>query len=70
MPERDTEPEEIGAVTADCGCEVYKNEYFYEWDGKTYCPDCMKDLINELPLNELVELAGGYATLNNGGADY
>lgn len=70
MSEISIEPVEVGTIIADCGCEVYIHEYLFEWDGKTYCPDCMKDLINELPLNELVELAGGYATLNNGGADY
>jgi len=71
MYKQDTpaEPRE-SYVVADCGHEVYLYEYLYQWDGKTYCPDCMRDEINDLPLNELLELMGGYATENTGGEKY
>ena len=49
------------SVIAGCGCDVYQNEYLFMWDGKTLCPDCMRDILADLPLNELVKLAGGCA---------
>lgn len=50
------EPQEDFYLVADCGCEVYEGEKIYEWDGKRLCPDCFRDLINDLPLEELAIL--------------
>lgn len=55
------EPPEPSCVVADCGHEAYENEYLYTWENNTYCPDCMEDVIKQLPLWELVELLGGDA---------
>lgn len=43
-------------VFADCGHNVYEGENLYEVEGKWICPDCFKDMVNELTLPEWAEL--------------
>jgi hypothetical protein len=46
-------------IYADCGHEVYEGEYVYTSEtGATLCPDCMRDVLAELPLYEQAENAG------------
>lgn len=56
-PEPRVEPPEDEYYTASgCGHEIYEGEYAYEYEGKVYCPDCLRDKIMELDTDELAYL--------------
>lgn len=56
-PEPRIEPPEDEYYTASgCGHEIYEGEYAYEYEGKVYCPDCLRDKIMELDTDELAYL--------------
>lgn len=58
-PEPRVEPPEDEYYTASgCGHEIYEGEYAYEYEGKIYCPDCLRDKIMELDTDELAMLLG------------
>lgn len=58
-PEPRLEPPEDEYYTASgCGHEIYEGEYAYEYEGKVYCPDCLRDKIMELDTDELAYLLG------------
>lgn len=58
-PEPRVEPPEDEYYTASgCGHEIYEGEYAYEYEGKVYCPDCLRDKIMELDTDELAMLLG------------
>ena len=57
-PELPVDPPEEKYITADCGCEVYDGENIYTWECKRLCPDCMKQKIAEMRLEELAALLG------------
>lgn len=58
-PEPRTEPPEDEYYTASgCGHEIYEGEFAYEYEGKIYCPDCLRDKIMELDTDELAYLLG------------
>lgn len=50
------DPPEDYYVTADCGHEVFEGENMYVFDGKTYCPDCLRDIVNDLTTEEIAAL--------------
>ena len=50
------DPQEGKYFEADCGHEVYEGESAYVWDGKTLCPDCFRDKINEMSNEELADV--------------
>ena len=54
------DPQTADYFIADCGCEIYEGNTFYEFNGKTYCIDCLYDELMELPKEELVRLAGAW----------
>ena len=29
------------------GCDIYEDEYFYDFDGDVVCADCMEDYVKE-----------------------
>ena len=29
------------------GCDIYEDDYFYDFDGDIVCSDCMEDYVNE-----------------------
>ena len=43
-PEPRLTPPEPRFVLAECGCEVFEGETMYWAGGRTYCPDCAKEL--------------------------
>lgn len=58
-PEPRVEPPEDEYYTASgCGHEIYEGEFAYEYEGKIYCPDCLRDKIMELDTDELAYLLG------------
>lgn len=58
-PEPRVEPPEDDYYTASgCGHEIYEGEFAYEYEGKIYCPDCLRDKIMELDTDELAYLLG------------
>lgn len=58
-PEPRLEPPEDEYYTASgCGHEIYEGEFAYEYEGKIYCPDCLRDKIMELDTDELAYLLG------------
>jgi hypothetical protein len=55
----DIEPPEPYFIMADCGHEVYEGEHLYVWEhGKTLCPDCMRDKVDAMGLDEWAALLG------------
>ena len=66
-PEPRVEPPEDEYYTASgCGHEIYEGEYAYEYEGKVYCPDCLRDKIMELDTDELATLLGIERVETNG----
>ena len=58
-PEPPVEPPESDYFTASgCGHEIYEGEYAYEYEGKVYCPDCLREKIFDLDTDELADLLG------------
>ena len=58
-PEPRVEPPEDEYYTASgCGHEIYEGKFAYEYEGKIYCPDCLRDKIMELDTDELAYLLG------------
>jgi len=52
-------PETARYITAGCGHEVYEGEELFESDQEgTFCRECVEEMIREMPVKELAELAG------------
>lgn len=56
--EPDTDPPEDFYVTAACGHEIYEGETLFEFEGNTYCPDCFREKIDDMELEELAAFLG------------
>lgn len=61
-----TPPESDCYTTSGCGHEIYEGEYAYEYEGETYCPDCLRDKIFDLDTDELADLLGIERVETNG----
>jgi hypothetical protein len=48
---------------ADCGHTIYPDEAAYQKHGKTYCPDCIRDEADDMPI-ELLAQALGYERID------
>jgi hypothetical protein len=65
-PEPPVEPPDMGRyMTADCGHEVYNGEDLFEWEGATFCSDCIEDKLRDMTLLERAELLGCEHTVVN-----
>lgn len=55
-PEPPIDPPEPYYITDDNGCEVYAGETIYTFDGRLLCPDCLREVINDLTTDEIAAL--------------
>lgn len=46
-PEPPLEPYFPYYITADCGCDIEDGRTVYEWHGRTYCRDCLEDVLRD-----------------------
>ena len=64
LPEQPLEPREPlpDCICDECGSWFYGDERIYISDGQRLCPDCFREELSELSIEELADLVGAEKT--------
>lgn len=52
------EPEEEDYICDNCGAEIYKGEYFYDFEGLLLCEESAREWLEEQPVEWIMQRLG------------